>query len=618
MKKLTALLLLLCTLLPALAQEQITDFASRIEVRTDGSLLVTETIKVIAAGDQIKRGIYRDFPTLYRNRWGLKSDVPFRVTTVLRDGRTEPWRQETKDNGLRIYLGSADVFLPAGPVTYTIQYETSRQLGFFADFDELYWNVTGNGWSFPILSASVCVVLPAGANVRSAEAYTGPKGAKGTDYRSSFRSGCDAFLETTAVLPPGSGFTIAVTWPKGFVAAPTEEENWKSLIAANAGLALGVAGLFVALVYFLTAWAFFGKDPDRGVIIPLYAPPDGITPQDARFLRGLGTCDQTSFAAALLHLAVQRTLSIKEKARNSYSLSDTGAKDLENEEAAFHAALFKDGSPLDLVNRNHKTFQAARKELVRGVDQKNRKMFARNLHVWVIGLLVTLVPLGLSLRDSREIAGAAFLMVWLSIWSLGCAALSMSVVTEWKARRFLSAIPVTLFALPFLAGWVFGASMLVITASPWVCAIYIAGIAMCAIFQHLLKRPSAEGQQLRDQIEGFRRYLAVAESERLNLENPPERTPELFEKFLPYALALGVSQQWAEQFADVLNDTDYRPEWHSMSGNRPFSAAAFATGLATSFAGAISSASTAPGSRSGSGGGGSSGGGGGGGGGGGW
>ncbi len=129
-----------------------------------------------------------------------------------------------------------------------------------------------------------------------------------------------------------------------------------------------------------------------------------------------------------------------------------------------------------------------------------------------------------------------------------------------------------------------------------------------------------------DGIEGFRDYLSVAEKDRMNLLNPPDRTPELFEQFLPYALALGVEQQWSEQFSDVLAQAGsdaaaggrhYSPRWYSgRSLDSGFSD--FASSLGGGFAGAVSSASTAPGSSSGSGGGGSSGGGGGGGGGGGW
>ena len=157
--------------------------------------------------------------------------------------------------------------------------------------------------------------------------------------------------------------------------------------------------------------------------------------------------------------------------------------------------------------------------------------------------------------------------------------------------------------------------------------VVVAGLLVLLnlVFYHLLKAPTRLGRRAMDAIEGFREYLSVAEQDRMNLLNPPDRTPELFERFLPYALALGVEQQWAEQFSNVLahasseaaSGRHYSPRWYS---GRSFDGGLgnFASTLGGGFSGAVSAASTAPGSSSGSGGGGSSGGGGGGGGGGGW
>ncbi|MDP2157662.1 MAG: DUF2207 domain-containing protein, partial [Nitrospirota bacterium] len=115
--------------------------------------------------------------------------------------------------------------------------------------------------------------------------------------------------------------------------------------------------------------------------------------------------------------------------------------------------------------------------------------------------------------------------------------------------------------------------------------------------------------------------LTATGKDRMNMMNPLDRTPEVFEKFLPYALALDVEQQWAEQFSEVLSraaEKGYQPSWYYGTSVGAFSVIGFADSLGGAFANAVSSASTAPGSSSGSGGGGSSGGGGGGGGGGGW
>jgi hypothetical protein len=164
--------------------ETIREFDALIEVRPDGALEVTETILVNAEGREIKRGIFRDFPTVYR-AWHGRALAPFEVRSVTRNGADEPWRTEERQNGVRLYIGRADRNIPHGLHRYEIRYRTDWQLGFFADRDELYWNVTGNGWSFIIERATAAVVLPQALPEASLalEAYTGHAGEKGRDWR---------------------------------------------------------------------------------------------------------------------------------------------------------------------------------------------------------------------------------------------------------------------------------------------------------------------------------------------------------------------------------------------------------------------------------------------------
>ena len=538
--------------LHAAASEEIRSFSSQIEVLPDSDIIVTETIRVMPEGNQIKRGIYRDFPTIYSGGLGLRSAVNFELLETRRDGQPEPSRTERKSNGLRIYLGSANVFLPHVETTYTIKYRTGPQLGFFKDFDELYWNVTGNGWSFPILAASACVTLPPGAKPRLIEAYTGRTGSKGTDFQITSKAGCDVSIETTNTLSPGEGLTLVVTWPKGFVQAPPIHKKLLSAAAANFPLLAGFFGLIAATAYFLVTWSLVGRDPKRGVVIPLFAPPQNFTPQEVRYLDGLGTCDNTSLAAAVLNLAVKRSLTITES-NKIYTLNKLNGEGLDEAESLFLKALFRSGSSLLLKQENHSTLEVAKTILANGLANRVGPQFARNSGIWTIGFLLTLASIGFTFFDA-------------SLWTGGIAVL---------------------------------------------------GIALCIIFNRLLKRPTREGQKLRDQILGFKKYLSVAEADRLDLENPPERTPQLFEKFLPYALALGVEQAWSKQFTEILAAAALDPDTNT-PGMNPVLPLAFATSFTSSFSDAISSASMAPGSTSGSGGGGSSGGGGGGGGGGGW
>jgi hypothetical protein len=166
MRRLLALLVVVLSLAtPALAEERIRSFVSEVTVNADASIDVTETITINSEGRQINHGIFRDFPTTYTDGHGQRVIVGFDVTGVTRDGRPEPYVLESLSNGVRIKIGDKDVWLENAPHRYEIRYRTTRQIGFFEKFDELYWNVTGNGWDFPIDRARVTITLPPGASI---------------------------------------------------------------------------------------------------------------------------------------------------------------------------------------------------------------------------------------------------------------------------------------------------------------------------------------------------------------------------------------------------------------------------------------------------------------------
>jgi uncharacterized membrane protein len=180
-----------------------------------------------------------------------------------------------------------------------------------------------------------------------------------------------------------------------------------------------------------------------------------------------------------------------------------------------------------------------------------------------------------------------------------------------------------LFLIPFVIAGVAGPGLtLAGMGSPGLYTL-VAGAVLLALlnvlFFWLLKAPTIAGRKLLDQLEGFRMYLTTAEEERLKVLNPPEKTPELFERFLPYALALNCENEWNAKFTAILAAAAIAaPAWYAGTHWDNGRTTSFTDSLGSTLASSTASASTSPGSSSGSGGGGSSGGGGGGGGGGGW
>ena len=212
-----ALLVLLAGLAPATGAERILSFISDVKVLTNSDLFVTETIRIQAEGDAFKHGLLRDFPTTYTRRNGTRVRVGFDVQSVTRDGVREAFTTERKGNGVEVRIGDPDLMLSFGPHEYVIRYLTTRQIGFFPDFDELYWNATGNGWAFAIDQAEARITLPASAAFLNSAFYTGPQGADGKDATViAQRPGYIAF-RTTQPVPPHNGLTVAASWPKGVV-----------------------------------------------------------------------------------------------------------------------------------------------------------------------------------------------------------------------------------------------------------------------------------------------------------------------------------------------------------------------------------------------------------------
>jgi uncharacterized membrane protein len=623
------------------ASERILSFHSDMTVHHDASMTVRETIVVRSDGKEIRHGIYRDFPTHYKDLIGNRHIVGFTVINVLRDGTSEPYHIKDISNGKRIYIGDKETLLPPGEYTYTLVYTTTRQLGFFKDRDELYWNVTGNGWVFMIERASASVALPgeASRHIISTAAYTGPSGSTGKDFRVLFDPSGTVMFFTTRPLDVYEGLTIAVSWPKGVVVRPDAYTRFYYFLSDNWGVLTGSFGLICILIYYLLVWAKAGKDPSRGVIVIRYTPPEKMSPAVMRYITKMGY-DTRVFASAVINMAVKGFLKIVEEfGEYTVQRKDGKGAPLSPEEQRVMKKLLGSEKQITLETANHLRIQSAIKAVRNYLSfTYERIYFLTNRKYFIAGLILTIGTLLFSgfweAFGKGTLPVFLFICVWLSGWSIGVFALLSMVVGRWKGtirdrqNRALGtggALFLTLFSIPFVIGEFAGIFVLGYATSVTIIVFLLLATCINYLFYHLLKAPTRAGRKVLDAIEGFRTFLVATEKDRLNMLNPPQKTPELFEEYLPYALALDVEQEWSEQFADVLSNaatgssaTGYEPAWYSGVGLSSMTAGDFASSLGDSFSGAISSSSTAPGSSSGSGGGGSSGGGGGGGGGGGW
>jgi uncharacterized membrane protein YgcG len=550
----------------AAADESINRFDVKVEVETDGDIVVTEAITVTAEGYQIRRGIFRDLPRYYESD-GARLPYRYDVLEVLRDGRREPYSTGTEDNAWRILIGDEDVFLERGEHAYEIRYRVRNQVRYFDTYDEVYWNATGNYWSFPILEARASIVLPPGADVLQTRGYTGGLGATGSDYTYAGTGGAHVF-EATRPLASGEGLTVAVGFAKGLIDPPSiADESW--LWWQRNGSLVVLGGSLAALFwFFIRSFDRVGRDPPKGPVFPRYEPPKDYSPAAAHHIYYRGLRGSRALIATLMNLAV--------KGRITIDASDKKVTDL--------AWTPDGGSTVGLTAEDY--------ALERGVfGGQTRKSLGKSYDP---GFTAAYESFGKSL--SRKYGGDYF---------------------RWNAIYTLIGLGAT------AAGLVLAVSQ----ASMWT-GWHTAGVLALAglnfAFLYLMPAPTPKGQQVRTEIEGFRLYMETAEKLQLNAVDitgkaPPPMTKERYETFLPYAVALGVEKPWTRHFERLLpkEAETYNPGWAGFSHGRS-SLASFNDSLISSMSSSVSSALPQSSSSSGSGGGGSSGGGGGGGGGGGW
>ena len=554
------------------AQERIKSYDIQVDVRADGSLDVTERIAVRAEGTQIRRGIYRDFPTRYRDRAGNQVKVDIEVLGVERNDRQEPWFTERRENGVRINTGNDD-FLPVpADYVYTLRYRTTRQLGFFKGHDELYWNAIGTGWIFPIDSATVDVRLPEPVPVErlSAEGYTGPQGAKGSAYTAEIVALGAARYRLTQPLNPYEGLTIVLTFPKGIIAEPTSGEQTGWFFRDNRGVFIAALGFVLLMFYMVRQWRAVGRDPRKGIVIARYEPREGQTPAGLRFVQRMGY-DMRCFTADVLALAVGGHLRIDREEKffkDAWSLERTGATSAQLPSPAQQTllgGLFPGGAQtLELKNSNAGVVSSAKDGHTKALEAELKPRYFK----------LNGVKVGIAVLIAAVFVGMAFIL------SGG-------------------------YGIP---------------------AIVVIGGLMAlslAVFAFLVRAPTAEGRILLDEIEGFKLYMSVAERSELASMRGPDEPPldaKRYEAMLPYAVALDVEDAWTNKFTEAAGAAAAAAAASSMvwyGGHGPITNLGdFSHAVGSSLSSTISSASTPPGSGSGSGGGGFSGGGGGGGGGG--
>ncbi len=545
------------------------DFGVRLVVGANGTVDVTEHMIVGFTGQW--NGIVRDLSLRHETGQGRKAKLEVTIVSIT-DGAGQSLRVEEtrKDNG---WTRSLSIWIPGASDAdreVVIRYRVANAIRFFyrgdsiGELDELYWNVTGSSWTMPIDKAHARVVLPNGVTPTRTAVYTGAAGEKATDATiQTSRNEVDFTL--TRALAPTEGMTIGVGWPPGHIASrPSLARQRLRAVAMWSPLVLP----FIAFVLAFRAWQKRGRDPEEGAYVVRYEPVEGTTPAE------LGTlvdhvAEMRDITATLVDLAVRGFIRIEEVTESRFlglgkstdyiihiirkrpewtTLKPHEQRYLEG----LSAAAPRDGYEVkmsELTNRFYKALPKIREAIYDSLVEREYYVHRPN-----------------------EVKAR-----WTALALLcGFAGIGLAIFTT--ARAWLIFSPV---------------------------ALVVAGVGSAIVlfvFSRIMPARTVPGARAREAALGFKEFLERVETERYR---KMITSPELFEKYLPFAMAFGVEDKWAKAFEHIYRDP---PTWYTGSSTMHFSPGAFASSMSEMSSAASSSMSSSPGS-SGSGGGGSSGGG---------
>ncbi len=524
-------------------------FEGEIQVLPNGRLLVTETIRPRFTGQW--NGLVRRIPVEYRTPQGFNYTLLLDPVSVM-DERSTPLRYESsRERHYRTFK----IWLPSAQDTtkaVVLKYSVENGLKYFEEHDELYWNVTGDEWDVPIESAFARVLLPAGASGIKALVFTGPYGARGQQAAVEI-TGPEVAFTMARPLAPREGLTAVVGWDKGLVAAPTALDQAGLFLRSNWPLALPV----VVLAFMWRLWYRRGRDPRLRPLTIAYEPPDALTPAE------LGTLidnspDVRDITATLVDLAVRGFLRIEGEqqpvllglwSQTSYRLHLLKAAPewsvLKAHEQRLLRGLFPDDSFKDVAL----------------ADLKNR--FYTHLNGISSSLFQQLVGRGYYVRRPDQVK-QRYLAIGLG------AGIGLTILAAWLSEQYGLAMQTGV-----LAGLLSG---LIIVGFAWI-----------------MPARTIRGARTLEKILGFEEFLNRVESDRFRRV---VKTPEMFERFLPFAMALGVEQNWVRAFEGIYTQP---PDWYQGTDLHAFRPGRLVNDLSRMSAAAGTMLTSAPRSSGGSG-----------------
>lgn len=574
----------------ALADEGwvIDNFKSDIAIQESGDVRIVETIEV-NFGNLSKHGIFRDIPYIYQ-RDNEKTYTEITVEDILQNDTKAKYETSRNDGYIRLKIGDPDKTI-SGRNFYTITYTAKGILRSFADHDELYWNVTGNGWPVAITRAEATVTLPK-AGITKITCFEGYEGSQAACQYTQ-ESPQLARFETIQPLGEAQGLTIVVGYTKGIVPILTVERpkefwekfiEWPSLMTLAIGLIAGIGTIFFLWNKYGRDYWFaqniFGKRDDLGIKKPIgahetitveFTPPERLRPAEIGVLMD-ETAHTHDVVATIIDLATRGYLTITEIQKKwlfgsvDYELTKKPARNAPRHDAELlgYEKLLLDRL---FVGRNSVKISSLKQTFYDDLAEVKKALYKE------------VIAKKLFSSDPEHVR-STYLGIAIVIIVIGGFIIGPSVAAD----------------------FVFGADIGL--------GAIISGIVLLGMAKFMPRR-TAYGRELYRRIKGYRLFIDKAEKYRQQFF---ERK-NMFNEVLPYAITFGLTEKFAKHMHDMGVQTTQTGWYH---GSHPITSPYFSSNM-NDFSKSLSSAiASTPSSSGGFSGGGSSGGGFGGGGGGSW
>lgn len=554
-----------------------------VYLNSDRSVNVTEVYH-FRPFHQIKHGLFRFLPVRYYKNANDVYGSPLTINNVLVNGSPSPYHikkaidYEVSTGSLFntsqgkaiefevIYIGDKNIYLQEGILhTTTIDYSVKNIILNEGGESRFSWNIQGFGWEMDRNSVTTRFHFPEGSSAEAISFFIGSFRSSESLDNEHYTYDKEKNIVTLFYkrLLPGQDITI-----DSYFSLETFHEDSSSFTTFffNYKTEVVIWGTFIlSLIVWFFTWLKVGRDPKGLIRMTRYESPDDITPAECRYFR-LETIDKRTSVATIVHAAINGYIEIEKRNETApmiLSKKDKFRKAPKVTKSAF-SSLFgkKDDLKISKSTLVASRFDHFQQRLKKQIVKKHPNQFQNNFGYFALGLLIAVIGFIWSIINVPD-------DTLRNVFAFGIVPLVLSVITVVGVEKYLEeTVSKTKFLI--IGVGVIGLIAFVIFVPK---ILFISNVAIigfvaltlnASLWRYLMKNRTAFSREMEDKILGYEHYLRSTEERYLDFLNEPETAPVLFEKHLPYAIALGCESRWSDAFEKYILEVktqSYKPQW---------------------------------------------------------